>query len=54
MKVDRIYCRYYNAYINKYIVLARVRRGTEYVWRRISFDTEEEANNLKEGDFVYE
>lgn len=52
MKIDHIICRYCNEALNKYIVLARVAIGKEYSYRRIPFDTREEAYAVKEGDWI--
>lgn len=52
MKIDHIIKRYYNADLNKYFVLARVVIGNVYSYRRIPFNTREEAYKAKEGDWV--
>lgn len=52
MKIDHIICRYYNEALNKYIVLARVVIGKEYLYRRIPFVKREEAYAAKEGDWI--
>lgn len=51
-RIDKIFSRYYEPNINKYVVFCRIKVGKDWRFERLFFATEEEAREVSEGQII--